>query len=635
MHKRRRYVSHLLRKRWWQIGGVVFAVLLMAIVPLLISPDSRSPYGTGEQKYAANLRVERKLYGVTERPRLHLRLSAQKTSVLSQWLAKKAYAAELPLVEVRYDTELISMPVDVDESAEGGYDITLQPQSRPKPGKYDVSVSLQTASGKIAATQTFAWGVLAVNTSKSAYVPGETARLAFAVLDSNGHTICDAPLLAALTQPDGSRKSLSVIPSGDCKGDTYTALPDYTATTQILEQYGEYEVTVRLADSQYEQSTTFTVAQTRPYDIERIMPTRLYPPAEYGVVLRVTPTQSFTGEVSDRLPSGFSVRAPAGARVTSAQDGSKLISWDATWQAGQTYLLEYSFTAPPVSPAFYEAGPLYIGGTAAEKRTWQIAGDATITFVNSTAIGPITSDANGDTTGSVTTTAGNTLVLIFGENVSNNSGAIVSISDSAGNSWTYSTNASNSNPPVAYISGTTSVNAIAYVTNASAVTSITVRAKAAVPTSFWVLEFGGIKTATPVISSEWVANATASTSHNSASIAIPLCDAPTTDQMLRGGNYFCADDSALIVTSIMAGAQTSTGITLNTSGFTQLGNLCVAASCSGTIVRLGAGYAITSTSSSAMSSNWTIGVSRAAALCIIAFRPDQTSSLERKYFWAS
>lgn len=617
--------------RSWKTVLIFALAMLFVVLPLLWPGERQIPEVQGGAK-GASLVAQKKLYGVNERPSLRLKLN-RSNSVLGSWLTGRAFAATSPKVEVRYDDAEVDMPVSITQVGDDEYSIVLEPVSKPKPGKYTVSAKTGVGNTQVATEQTFAWGVLAANIDRTVYVPGETVRMSFGVLDSTGHTLCDAPVNVSLTRPSGVVEKLTVNPSVECKGDRFAATPDYTASSEATE-LGKYSVLVTLADTPYSQSMEFTVVESRIFDIVREGPTRLYPPASYTMIVRFTPQQTFSGKITDKLPAQFRVGAISMGGVAQQTDEGVTIAWDGTWQAGRLYLLEYSFTAPPVSPAFYEVGPLHIGEARAESRAWQMAGDATITLVNSTSVGPTTSDVNGDITGSVSTTTGNTLVLIFGENVSNNSGAITSITDSAGNTWTYSTNASNANPPVAYVSGTTSVNAIAYVTNATAITSVTVRAKPSVPMAFWVLEFSGIKTATSVIDANWVANATASTSHNSASISLPLCDAPTTDQLMRGGNYFCADDNALIVASMMAGAQSSTGITLTTAGFTQLSNLCVAVSCSGSIVRLGAGYMLTTTSSSALSASWTIGTSRAAALCIIAFRPNQTGSIEQRHFWA-
>jgi len=46
-----------------------------------------------------------------------------------------------------------------------------------KPGMYHLSLQLRTIEGVVNVEQDFSWGVIAVNTNKSIYKPGETAKL--------------------------------------------------------------------------------------------------------------------------------------------------------------------------------------------------------------------------------------------------------------------------------------------------------------------------------------------------------------------------------------------------------------------------------------------------------------------------
>ena len=70
-----------------------------------------------------------------------------------------------------------------------------------KPGLYKLKVKLETADSIFFLEQDFSWGVLAINTSKSIYSPGEKAYLQMAVLRDDGYTACDASLQLEIRNP--------------------------------------------------------------------------------------------------------------------------------------------------------------------------------------------------------------------------------------------------------------------------------------------------------------------------------------------------------------------------------------------------------------------------------------------------
>ena len=67
-------------------------------------------------------------------------------------------------------------------------------QQELRPGKYKIELAVNDGENTYTQEQDFRWGVLAINTNKSIYLPGETVYLQMAVLKDDGHTICDAKL---------------------------------------------------------------------------------------------------------------------------------------------------------------------------------------------------------------------------------------------------------------------------------------------------------------------------------------------------------------------------------------------------------------------------------------------------------
>ncbi len=77
-----------------------------------------------------------------------------------------------------------------------------------RPGKYFVNVEISEKGQIYKLEKEFTWGVLAINTNKSIYLPNGQAFLQMAVLDEQGHTVCDADLTLEITAPDGTKTIL-------------------------------------------------------------------------------------------------------------------------------------------------------------------------------------------------------------------------------------------------------------------------------------------------------------------------------------------------------------------------------------------------------------------------------------------
>lgn len=381
------------------------------------------------------LTTQKRIYLPDEKPHFSLKLQALPTQN-SSFATQKVLAAEGVQTEVLYNGSPVDLPIVVTETSEG-MDLTINPKEPIKPGKYTLKATVNTDAGPQTTSQNFAWGVLAVNTDKATYLPDETALIQMAVLSSEGHTICNAPLSLEITNPAGQTVSPAVQTSGECQGDTYVTEPDYTATYQVGES-GRYKMLLRLADSDYTLSDYFEVAQSVPFDITRTGPTRIYPPAGYAMTFKIHVNQDFNGTVTETLPASFQVTSDDGGVVTS-EDSLQQVKWQVNWSAGGDYELSYRFKAPSVSPAFYFIGPLTLSSDEQqifqESRRWQIAADA-IVYVGER--GTLNINNGSGTTQAVTVasnaTAGNTIILVFATRDTSVAG--VSVADSRSNTWT-------------------------------------------------------------------------------------------------------------------------------------------------------------------------------------------------------
>jgi len=94
-----------------------------------------------------------------------------------------AYASDLKNKTTIYNSkgQQVQANLNVNQSGNGS-SVSLDPSKEFMPGKYTLVIN---ENGK-KISQDFTWGVLAINTNKSIYSPGEIAKLALAVLDEKG-----------------------------------------------------------------------------------------------------------------------------------------------------------------------------------------------------------------------------------------------------------------------------------------------------------------------------------------------------------------------------------------------------------------------------------------------------------------
>jgi len=267
-----------------------------------------------------------------------------------------------------------------------------------RPGKYQIIVSVLRSGKVVTASKDFTWGVLAINVNKSIYPPNETVYLQMAVLRDDGRTVCNANLKLEIVSPGGVQSAVSVERSEECGPNNVTDVPDYFAYHQIGGP-GIYQMKLTNLDNGYEITDSFEVREEVPFDVERIGPTRIYPPAGYGMTLRIKANQDFQGQVVENVPILFEILNPGSGipnefQIRNSNDpDTKQIIWRVDWKAGESYELKYQFDAPDVSPYLYLLGPLKFsdslnwlqkllsgpeGGIIfQEMRQWQTASDQT------------------------------------------------------------------------------------------------------------------------------------------------------------------------------------------------------------------------------------------------------------------
>ncbi|GIW62867.1 MAG: hypothetical protein KatS3mg090_0693 [Patescibacteria group bacterium] len=190
--------------------------------------------------------------------------------------------------------------------------VRIQSNQDILPGEYRLVV-YDKGSNSSAETE-FSWGVLALNTDRYVYMPGETVNIGIAVLDKTGMMVCDAGLeLSVSNEESGSSFTLSTSDGSikvneECLIHNYTEKPDYE-TSFTPSATGNYLLRLKAEtkDGQWQIESRIIVVDDRDFDLERQGPTRIYPPKFYPYYLKIKTKSGFRGKVREYLPESFSV----------------------------------------------------------------------------------------------------------------------------------------------------------------------------------------------------------------------------------------------------------------------------------------------------------------------------------------
>lgn len=207
--------------------------------------------------------------------------------------------------------------------------VTIHPPSFGfRPGKYTIHI---VDSDGTSSTQDFTWGVLAINTDKSMYLPNETSQMSIAVLDEKGNMVCDANVNLEVTDPSGSKTLLStatktIIVNPQCQSHAVSLTPDYAASYQV-HQTGQYTLSLSATTKNGTNTIadSLSVANSVPFDVSRSSATRIYPANTYPMIFHIKANQDFTGTISDYAPANFTI-TPYATGSAKTYDSSSLIA---------------------------------------------------------------------------------------------------------------------------------------------------------------------------------------------------------------------------------------------------------------------------------------------------------------------
>jgi len=269
---------------------------------------------------------------------------------------------------------------EIEELREGKFKVRLPKQRQFRAGKYSLKIKLIKGGISYTQEQDFTWGVLALNTHKSIYLENENAFIGIAVLDDEGHMVCDADVILEVIDPYGQKTILrtsdaSIKISPECSVYGVTNLPDYY-TNYAVSAVGTYimNLTAETFNGIRTITDEFVVQSTVDFDVARDGPTRIYPVVPYVMNLTIKANKNYNGIITEYVPASFGITPQPGLTIITIAD-IKILDWDVRLKKDDVINLAYEFDAPDVSPEFYLSGKLDIG-TFSEERYWQIASDA-------------------------------------------------------------------------------------------------------------------------------------------------------------------------------------------------------------------------------------------------------------------
>jgi hypothetical protein len=198
----------------------------------------------------------------------------------------------------------------IKQESSGKFSVDLSQsnfQQDLRPGKYVLKFEINDGDKIYTQKKEFFWGVLAINTNKSIYLPGEKVYLQIGSLKDDGHTVCNADLKLEITSPGGGTVYPEIQKSGKCRMDNVVDVPDYFVYYQAG-GVGKYRIKLTNLSNNYEIADYFEVQESVPYDIERIGPTRIWPQAAYEMKIRIKTKSDFKGEIVETIPASFEIK---------------------------------------------------------------------------------------------------------------------------------------------------------------------------------------------------------------------------------------------------------------------------------------------------------------------------------------
>ncbi|MDO8624530.1 MAG: right-handed parallel beta-helix repeat-containing protein, partial [Candidatus Diapherotrites archaeon] len=277
----------------------------------------------------------------------NLKVYGEKQAIPREWITRDGNAFRLKIVRPR-------------DFRPGQY--TLRIRSDPRQTLLDDEIS-------------FPWGLVSLNTTKSTYYPGETARFIVVVLDGNGRSVCDADIRMTIATPAKKTDRLStqdqtITPNTECGlyDGNYRLGPIGTYRVRVM-------ATANGIDSSFE--TDFRVSHSIPFEIIRTAKSKIDPTQSNHFDVSVDIVSHTTATrigIVETVPARFDVTTDG---IQNETQDAKTIRFDAPLIDGKTRIT-YAYSVPMEWPRLYTLGPIQVQSDDQnydEARPWYVAVD--------------------------------------------------------------------------------------------------------------------------------------------------------------------------------------------------------------------------------------------------------------------
>ena len=249
---------------------------------------------------------------------------------------------------------LVSMESKYEKIRDGKFNLKIAFDNNNKPGLYKIKTTFSMNDQDYIVEKEFAWGLVSLNTAKSIYQPGDISDFIIAVLDNQGHPVCDANLSMNITDPNSQITTLS---SGSgITANEECGLYDAQFTT-VIEGIHNVDINAQASRINTNFSTTFSVLDYFEFDIVRDAQSKIDPvsnPNSFDVRIDI---ESFVDEdaivISETVPKVFDVITDAHVETIG---NFKVLTWTKDLIDEKTSV-EYSYSVPLEFPKLYALGP--------------------------------------------------------------------------------------------------------------------------------------------------------------------------------------------------------------------------------------------------------------------------------------
>lgn len=227
----------------------------------------------------------------------------------------------------------------------------------------------------------FYWGLIALNSHKSIYKPGETVEFEIVVLDKDSFGVSGASVSLAVLSPVSGQTTILSTAQGTV---LETTTPGIYVARLLVQEEGTYEIEASAFAGGIDTSiqTTFDVHSNYAFDILRWTATKMDPARQpIDVALTISPFQSDAQQVTVRefVPKDFNLLIGSYAEQFDSQgesysvfvpdpnvsitenENEKIIEWkNISFVNQKEAVLKYQYIVPDKKPWLYLLGPIDI-----------------------------------------------------------------------------------------------------------------------------------------------------------------------------------------------------------------------------------------------------------------------------------